>query len=187
MLGMAPDDTPRAPGYRFPRYHAILLAAFLRGATVDEAAAAAGISRRQTLRWKARHASTLEEARAHLLEAAQAQLRDALPATAELVARGARDLGAVVPVALQRLQGILANPDADLALIARVAQAVLDAAARQAQLTFDIHGRLAERHEIEQRLAELERRLAALVTPGVWSETFLGGGGRPTHQAAPAA
>jgi hypothetical protein len=159
---MAANVTPMAPVQRTPRYHAVLLAAFLRGATVDEAAAAARISRRQTLRWKGRYAATLEEARAHLLEAAQARLRDQLPENAEVIADGARRLGAVVPAAVARLAAILADPDADTTHVRLAAATVLDASARQAAVAFDVHHRLTEHHDLERRFAALEEQLASV-------------------------
>lgn len=156
---MARIDTPAAPQNRRPRYHAVLLAAFLRGATVDEAAAAAGISRRQTLRWKARYGADLEEARAHLLDAAQAQLREALPATAERVAQSAREVGAAVPVALRRLLEILERPGADVTDVRLAAATILAASDRASALAFDVYQRLAEHGDLATRVAALESAL----------------------------
>lgn len=181
-LAMATPDTPEAPRYRIPRYHAILLAAFLRGGTVDEAAAAAGISRRQTLRWKARHGADLEDARAHLVDAAQAQLREALPATAESVARSARDIGAAVPTALRRLLEILEKPEADLTHVRLAATALLDASARASALAFEVHAKLSERIELEQRIGRLEAAVAARASQPTGARNFttiLGGGAAP--------
>lgn len=181
---MASDVTPAAPPPRLPRYHAVLLAAFLKGATVDAAAEAAGISRRQTLRWKQRYGAELEAARRNLLDAAQAQLREALPATAEVVASGARALGELAPFARERLKEILANREADLSLVARVAQAVLTEGRDQAALAFTIHAKLLEAHEFAARLAAIEERLAALAAgPTSWApQTFFGTSSRPASQ-----
>lgn len=156
---------PSAPRTRFPRYHATLFAAFLRGASVGEAAAAAGISPRQTKRWKSRYAVELEEARANLVDAAQAQLREALPATAENIARSAKDLGDAVPKALKRLLEIIENQAADLTDVRLAATALLDASARASALAFDVHAKFSDRFEVERRLVNIETRIAAGVGP----------------------
>lgn len=163
MALMSRNDTTATPTRRPPRYHTVLLAAFLRGATVNQAAAAAGISKSQTMRWKRNFAFELEDARQNLLDAAQSQLREALPATAEIVARGARDVGAASPVALQALQALLSDPGTDPALRARVAQAILAEARAGAELAFTIHAKLTEAHDLEVRLFGLEEKLAALI------------------------
>jgi len=109
------------------RYHELLLAAFVAGSSVEEAARHAGVSRRTAQRWKPIHWGEVTAVRREALDGLLASVRKALPA------------------ALERLQTI-AKESEDEAVAVRASLGI-----------WDIFGRVSDRMEFEERLAALEQ------------------------------
>ncbi len=129
--------TPRPAERRSSRYHEALLAAFVSGASVGEAARLAGISERTAQRWKALHWAEVTAARREALDGLLTSVRRALPA------------------ALERLQSI-AETSQDEAVAVRASLGI-----------WDIFGRVSDRMELEDRLAALEQATARKGNGGV--------------------
>jgi hypothetical protein len=110
------------------RYHELLLAAFVAGATVDDAARQAAVSRRTAQRWRAEHWPKVVAARRETLDGMLSRVRNALP------------------VALERLETIAKNSE-DEAVAVRASLGI-----------WDIFGRVSDRMELEERVSELEKR-----------------------------
>jgi hypothetical protein len=108
------------------RYHESLLAAFVSGASIGEAARQAGVSERTARRWKAGHGTEVLAARRALLDGLLTKVRAALP------------------VALERLESIAKNSEDE------------GVAVRASLGLWDIFGRVSDRMELEQRIAALE-------------------------------
>jgi hypothetical protein len=112
---------------RLSRYHDALLAAFVSGVTVAEAARQAGTSERTAQRWKARHWNEVQTASRGIVEGLVTRVRNALPG------------------ALARLEKVAKESEDD------------GIAVRAAVALWDIFGRVTDRMQLEERLAALER------------------------------
>jgi hypothetical protein len=129
--------TPRPAERRSSRYHEALLAAFVSGASVGEAARLSGISERTAQRWKAQHWPEVLKARRTVLDGLLGRVRNALP------------------IALERLESI-AKDSEDEAVAVRASLGI-----------WDIFGRVSDRMELEERLAALEQAAARKGNGGV--------------------
>jgi predicted DNA-binding transcriptional regulator YafY len=127
----SPGTPASAKWRRAPRYHEALLGAFVAGASVEEAARQAGVSRRTTQRWRARYWDQVVTARGEVLDGLLGRVRRALP------------------VALDRLESA-AREAKDEAVAVRAALGL-----------WDVFGKASERVEIEQRISALEQALAS--------------------------
>lgn len=154
---------PKHPAPRRSRAHELLLAAFVTGATLEQAARAAGVSPRTAARWKANPAnrSELDAARADLVETALASVREALPAAAQGVAGAVRALGEAVPAAAKRLAEVVQDPEAETSVAIRASTELLANVHRFHALTFEVFARLAEQSATAARLDALEATVAA--------------------------
>jgi hypothetical protein len=125
--GLADSGAPRGDKVPVRRYHELLLAAFVAGARVEDAARQAAVSRRTAQRWRAEHWPEVVAARRETLEGMLNRVRNALP------------------VALERLEDIAKNSQDE------------GVAVRASLGIWDIFGRVSDRMELEERLAALEQ------------------------------
>jgi hypothetical protein len=123
---LAESVTPVNAKRRSSRHHEPLLAAFVAGATVGEAARQAGVSERTAQRWKANNADEVIATRRGMLDGLLDRVRNALPA------------------ALHRLETI-AKDSQDEAVAVRASLGI-----------WDIFGRVSDRMQLEERLSALE-------------------------------
>lgn len=153
---------------RSSRYDGQLLAAFIGGASLDDASRTAGCSRRTAARRKLALRPELDAARAQLVETTLATMQAALPAAALGATEAVRALATAVPDAARHLVAVANQPDAEPAVVTRAAVELLSAANRAFDLVFNQHGRMKERTELEARLATLER----LIRSGQGNQRF---------------
>ncbi len=176
---MTPDGpAPGCSPTRTSRYDGALLASFLAGGTLDEAARAAGCSRSTAKRRKEALAAELEAGRRQLVETTLATMQLGLPAAAQGVTAAVRELGAAMPAAARRLAEVVQNPESETSVAIRASVELLTGLHRFAELSFATFARLAEQSSTADRLSAIEATLAARTTPAAtrpWKPTLLGG------------
>lgn len=172
--GPAPGCSPTRPS----RYDAALLAAFLAGGSLEEAAKAAGCSRSTAKRRKDALAQEIEAGRRQLVETTLETVRLGLPAAAQGVTAAVRELGAAMPAAARRLAAVVQDDTSEPSAAIRASVELLVGLHRFADLSFATFARLAEQSSLAARLDALEAAVAARPAPAgarTWRPTILGG------------